>query len=145
MTEDKFRSKVDTGKRLAQLRGDGTDAGTGDDGPELLEAEEVVEAFSTLSADRAHKLMLELRFKTGNAKALAYSYLVSADFDPSSGIALDFSAYVVRLAGRHLAPVFSGIVAQRVAVIQETDELQAEATHAAQATVVTSIEVTGKE
>jgi hypothetical protein len=107
-----------------------------------LEAEEEGESFSTLSADRQQKIMLELRLKNGNAKALAYSYLVGIDFDPSEGIMLNFSGHEVRISGRNLRPLVSGLVSQRVAAVQEVDDLYVEATSAPAATVVTRIVVT---
>ena len=73
-----------------------------------MEAEKIADegaaSFSTRSADRHQKVMLELRFKTGDATALAYSYLVRADCNPSTGIVLDFSACTVRVEGRNLRP-----------------------------------------
>lgn len=140
MTDDKFKGLVDKTRRQAV---EGKDVV-----PEAVGAEAEAsggEAYSVLSADRAQKAMCEFRSKTGNAVALAYSYLVKAEFDPSRGIELDFSAHVVKLSGRNLAPVFSGLVAQRVAVVTETDELQAEATLGKDATVVTGISVSKAE
>ena len=100
------------------------------------------EAFSLISSQRQQKLMVEFRFKTGNARALAYSYLVGIEFDPSTGIKMDFSGYEVQIVGRNLAPWFAGLVAQRVAAVTETDELQAEAKLPSDATVVTEIKIT---
>jgi len=114
------------------------------DGPELLGEGTLDEtdAYSLVSSQRQQKLMLELRFKTGNARALAYSYLVGIDFDPSAEIKMDFSGYVVQIVGRNLNPLFAGLVAQRVSVVTEQDDLQAEATLPEDATVVTKIEIT---
>ncbi len=88
-----------------------------------------------------HRLMLELRMASGNAKALAYGYLVAMDFDPSQGIVIDFTGYKVTLKGRHLRPLFMALAAHRVSNIQEIEELHAEATLSKEATVVTSIKV----
>lgn len=140
MTDDKFKDLVGmTRQKAAEGRdtvaaAEGTDAPAGGD-----------ESYSVLSADRAQKAMCEFRLKDGNAVALAYSYLVKAEFDPSLGIELDFSAHVVKLTGKNLAPVFSGLVAQRVAVVRELDELQAEAALGEAATVVTGISVSKTE
>ncbi|HEX4610134.1 MAG TPA: hypothetical protein VH092_18215 [Urbifossiella sp.] len=143
MTDDKYRRPGDAASRLAELR-----EGRRFAEPPLAEAEEIEEeageSFSMRSADRSQKVMLELRFKTDDATALAYSYLVRADLDPSLGILLDFSAYEVRIDGRNLRPLFSGLVAQRVAVVTETDELQAEAAIPKDPTVVTKIDVREK-
>ena len=86
--------------------------------------------------------MVTFRLLGGNAKALAYSYMVAADFDPSEGIKLDFSGYTVQITGRNLRPVFDGLVAQRVAVVREMDALQADANLGDKATVVTGIKIT---
>ena len=88
--------------------------------------------------------MLELRFKTADAEAFPYSYLVRAQFNPSTGIELDFSACTVRIAGRNLRPLFAALVAQRVAVVTEVDELHAEAALDPGATVVTRLEVVAR-
>lgn len=140
MTDDKFKGLVDKTRRQAV---EGKDTV-----PEAVGAEAEAgssEAYSVLSADRAQKTMCEFRLKTGNAVALAYSYLVKAEFNPSLGIELDFSAHVVKLTGRNLAPVFAGIVAQRVAVVTEVDELQAEAVLGKDATLVTGVAVSKAE
>jgi hypothetical protein len=141
MTEEGFRERLDQSKRLADLRS-GTDkpaVAKGGGSPEV--AEEDQPAFSILSADRQQKVMLELRFTTGNARAFAYSYLVGVQFDRSAGITLDFSGYEVRITGRNLDPLFAGLVSQRVAVVNEMDDLQAEARHSEDETVVTGIQV----
>lgn len=129
-----FRSRFDPTNRFGES-----------ERPAAPPAEEPVEVhlpcFSLLSADR-RRSMLEFRFRGGNARALAYSYLVSLEMDPSKAIAMDFSGYRVELVGRNLAPLFAGLVAQRVAVVRELDDLHAEATLARDATVVTGINVT---
>ena len=85
--------------------------------------------------------MLELRFKSGNATALAYSYLVSANYNPSLAIRMDFSGYDVVLMGRNLGPLFAALVAHRVAAVHEIDDLEGEVTLPAGATIVTQIQV----
>lgn len=107
----------------------------------VTESEVARRAYSVSSADRRQKAMLEFRFLSGNAKALAYSYLIGIDFDPSAGIVLDFSQYRVTVRGRNLGPLFENLAAQRVAFVRETDGLQAEATVAEGDTVVTRIEI----
>jgi hypothetical protein len=136
MMDDKFKGLVDKTRRQVA---DGRDTMPAAEGTEV----EAVgsESYSVLSADRAQKAMCEFRLKTGNAVALAYSYLVKIDFDPSAGIEMDFSAHAVKITGKNLAAVFAGLVAQRVAVVTEIDELQAEAVLGKDATVVTGIEV----
>lgn len=98
------------------------------------------EPYSHTSPDRNQKVMLELRLQSGSAKALAYSYLVSADFDPH-GIRLDFTAYRVKIEGRNLRPLFDALVCQRVARVQEVEPLHAQALAGEDATVVTRIHV----
>jgi hypothetical protein len=144
MTDDKFKKAADAAARLSEIR-EGKKAPPAS----VLEVEEEGdvpgETFSTLSADRNQKVMLELRFKTGDASALAYSYLVRADCNPSEGIRLDFSVCEVLLTGRNLRPLFAGIIAQRVTFVQEIDELHAEAMLDSDATAVTRIGVRERE
>jgi hypothetical protein len=85
--------------------------------------------------------MLELRFKTDDAEAFPYSYLTRAKFNASKGILLDFAVAEVQISGRNLRQLYTDIVAQRQAFIQEVDDLYAEATPAPAAMVVTRIEV----
>ena len=141
MKPEGFRERNDPAKRLADLRTGSDNVAQTDVEAGSSEVADENEAYSILSADRQQKVMLELRFKTGNSRAFAYSYLVSIDFNPSSGIVLDFSGYEVAVSGRNLSSLFAGLVAQRVAVINEMDDLQAKATLENDATVVTSIEI----
>jgi len=139
---DRNSSMVDSARRLAELRREQREPSAGEAGDGLdFEAEEGEAAFTILSADRQHKLMVEFRLLNGNAKALAYSYLVALDMDPSVGIRMDFSGYTVAISGRNLRPLFDGLCAQRVAVVREMDALQAEATAAPGAAIVTAIEI----
>jgi hypothetical protein len=76
--------------------------------------------------DRA--LMLEIRHKDGRITAKGYSWLQSAEFDPSSGITLNFSGETVTIKGRNLGGearpnirLFAGILRHRVPWIQEAD------------------------
>jgi hypothetical protein len=145
MSERKY-SMVDSARRLAELRQRKSEppAPENVDGLEI-EPEESSGAFSVISADRQQKLMIDFRRLNGNRKALAYSYLVACDFDPSEAIKLDFSGYAVTITGRNMGPLYDGLVAQRVAVVREMDGLQADANLPAKATVVTSIKVTEVE
>jgi hypothetical protein len=138
MTNDK-RNWGEMAQQVSELRENRNQSA----GNSEMIAEEVAEerAFSTLSADRQRKVMLELRYKTGNAKALAYCYLVGIDFNPSKEIVMDFSAYEVRISGRNLPSLFSGLVAQRIAFVQEADDLYAEMSEEPDTTIVTKIEV----
>ena len=101
---------VDSARRLAELRQGREEPIPPENADGLeFEPEETNAAFSILSADRMHKLMVEFRLLGGNAKGLAYSYMVAADFDPSEGIKLDFSGYAVQITGRNLRPLFDGL------------------------------------
>jgi hypothetical protein len=140
---DRYSAKGDAARRLAELRKGEPEPSVTEEGDGLeFEPDDAQAAFTILSADRQHKLMVEFRFLTGNAKGLAYSYLVGADFNPSEGIKLDFSGYAVAITGRNLRPLFDGLIAQRVAVVREMDALHAEANLEDKATAVTSIKVT---
>jgi hypothetical protein len=140
MSDDRFTTLVEKTKR----QGEGADTVSLTPSPEAA-AEAGPDPFSVLSADRMQKVMCEFRLRGGNAVALAYSYLVKAEFDPSNGIDLDFSSHQVRLTGNNLAPVFAAVVSQRVAVVTEVDDLHAEAEFGPDATVVTGIAVTKVE
>ncbi len=139
---DEFLSKYASARRHGEAPQESAEASAAEpeDGLEF-EPEVPADAFSVVSADRHRKVMLELRLLGGNSKALAYSYLVAITFDPSHGIQMDFSGYTVTITGRNLRPLFDGLVSQRVAVVRETDSLQAEATAAPEAAIVTGIEI----
>jgi hypothetical protein len=137
MSGDKIHKPGDAAERLAELR-------SGKKPLEPAETIDDVDTFSTMSADRQQKVMLELRFKTDDAEAFPYSYLVRAKFNPGKEILLDFGVAEVRISGLNLRPLYAGLVAQRVAMIPEVDELYAEAEGATAGTVVTRIEVKEK-
>jgi hypothetical protein len=139
---DRKSGLVDSARRAAELR-EGKPKGVAAEAEEGLEFEsdEGYQAFSFISADRQQKQMVEFRLLEGNAEALAYSYLVRAKYNPSEGIALDFSGYTVTIKGRNLRPGYNGLVAQRVAVVRQTDAFQAEANLAPDAAVITAIEI----
>ena len=72
--------------------------------------------------------MLEIRHKDGRITAKGYSWLQSAEFDPSTGITLNFSGEKITIVGRNLnaearsnVRLFAGIVRHRVPWIQEAD------------------------
>jgi hypothetical protein len=135
-------SMVDSARRLAELRQAQTEPPAPDGEDDLeFEPDKPTAAFSLISADRQQKVMVEFRMMSGNAKGLAYSYLVAVDYAPGEGIKLDFSGYAVAITGRNLRPLVNGLLAQRVAVVREMDELQAEANLGEEATVVTGIKI----
>jgi hypothetical protein len=133
---------VDSARRAAELRQGKPEPSATEEGDGLeFENDDASAAFSIISADRQQKVMVDFRQVNGNAKALAYSYLVSCDIDASAGINLDFSGYSVAITGRNLRPLYDGLVAQRVAWVRVMDELHADANLPAEATVVTGIEI----
>lgn len=101
----------------------------------------LIDCYSVISVDRQQKLMLELRFITGDARALAYCYLVGLSWNPSKGISMDFTDSRVEISGRNLRPVFTALCAHRIAAICEVDELHAKAAHQETKPVVTKIMV----
>ena len=143
MREDKTGKAGDPAARLAELRSGKRSEATGlREEPGSPEGDnEDEQAYSTRSVDRHQKCMLELRFKTDDAEAFPYSYLTRASFNASNGILLDFAVAVVRISGQNLRQLYTDIVAQRQAFVQEKDDLYAEATTAPGAAVVTQIEV----
>jgi hypothetical protein len=141
MKDEKFPKSGDAAGRLAELRAGKKPAETASETelPDAGESEE--KAFSTVSADRMQKVMLVLWFKNGNAASKPYSYLAGIDFNPTTGIVLDFINSEVKITGRNLKPLFVALAAQRVQSIQEMDDMYAEADGAKDGTVVTRIEV----
>jgi hypothetical protein len=144
MKDEKIPRSGDAATRLAELRAGKKPLESTEEAGLLDDEESEHKAFSTVSADRQQKIMLELRFKTDNAEAFPYSYLVRAKFNPTNGILLDFGVAEVKISGLNLRPLYAGLVTQRVAMIPEVDELYAEAEGATAGTVVTRIEVEEK-
>lgn len=70
---------------------------------------------------RGQELMLECRLKDGTTQALAYTYLVKADFCPEKGITLAFVGHRVCIEGRNLSGVFKRLVRHEVNFICERD------------------------
>lgn len=86
-------------------------------------------AFGWLRGVRERSLMLEVRHKDGKITAWGYSWLESAEFDPSVGITLNFSGKTIKLTGRNLnsavrpnVRLFAGLLRHRVPWVQEADE-----------------------
>jgi hypothetical protein len=85
-------------------------------------------AFGWLRGVQDRAIMLEIRHKDGRITAKGYSWLQSAEFDPSTGITLNFSGETVTIKGRNLGGearpnirLFAGILRHRVPWIQEAD------------------------
>ena len=73
-------------------------------------------------------LMLELRLRNGNIRAIPYSYIEAVHFDPSEGITLHVGDRPIRIRGRHLntgespdEQLFSSICRNRVLWAREGD------------------------
>ncbi len=85
-------------------------------------------AFGWLRGVQERAIMLEIRHKDGRITAKGYSWLQSAEFDPSTGITLNFSGETVTIKGRNLGGearsnirLFAGILRHRVPWILEAD------------------------
>jgi hypothetical protein len=135
-------STVDSARRLAELRQENAEptAETAEEGINVESMEEQP-AFSMVSADRMRKVMVEFRMLKGDVKARPYAFLAGIDYNPDTGIVVDFSADKVTITGRNLRPLLSGLISQRVAVVREMDDMQAEANVPDGETVVLKIEV----
>lgn len=86
-------------------------------------------SFGWLTSDGARAVMIEVRHANGLIRAQSYSWLESAEFNPSEGITLNFSGTKVKLIGRNLnaesrpgVRLFEGLLRHRVVWIQEADE-----------------------
>lgn len=97
-----------------------------------------LQCFGVAQENRSAPPMLVLRARTGDERALMYSYLVDIDFNPSQGIVLRFVNRKVTLKGRHLRAIFQRLVDHRVAWVQEVDETTVEDETA---TAVSTIEI----
>ncbi len=82
--------------------------------------------FGWLRGVRERSLMLELRQKNGNIRAVAYAWLESVEFDPSEGITLHVGGKAIRIRGRHLntevrplVRLFEGLIRHRVPWVRE--------------------------
>jgi hypothetical protein len=110
---DRYAAKRPNGDATAGVEGDAMDD---------------LGAFGWLRGVQDRAIMLEIRHKDGRITAKGYSWLQSAEFDPSSGITLNFSGEKITIAGRNLNAearpnirLFAGIVRHRVPWIQEAD------------------------
>jgi hypothetical protein len=110
-------------ERYAAKRPNG-DASVGNGG----DAVDDLGAFGWLRGVQERALMLEIRHKDGRITAKGYSWLQSAEFDPSGEITLNFSGEKITIAGRNLNAearpnirLFAGILRHRVPWIKEAD------------------------
>ncbi len=86
-------------------------------------------AFGWLRGFHDRSIMLELRKKNGNIKAIGYAWLERIEFDPSEGITLYVAGHQIKIKGRNLntdlgdhVQLFQGITRHRVPWVQESDE-----------------------
>jgi hypothetical protein len=102
------------------------------DDPLPLETEGLEEfgAFGALRGLRERAVMLELRRKTGEVRALGYAWLESAEFDPAGVIVLRILGREHRLFGRNLnrelrpgLRLFECLVRHRVVWVREADRV----------------------
>jgi hypothetical protein len=94
--------------------------------------------FGFLRGTRDRAMMLELRKKTGNIRAIAYSWIQLIDFDATGEITLFYGTETITIKGRNLNNVarqqislLGGILRHRVPWIVESNQsgmLQADKT-----------------
>lgn len=130
-------------KRLLETRriaGTKSEPRADDDSAAAVEIESEKPCYSVVSADRL-RVMLELRYKSGNAEAFAYSFLFSASMNPSKAITLDFGGKTAKITGVNLRPLFDALVSQRVTWVQEIESEYTEVTLAKDEVRIDRIEV----
>lgn len=99
---------------------------------EDLPADDYV-AFGWLRGIKDRAIMIQLRRRTGDILAVPYSWIEGVEFDPSSGIRLDYHGRCIEIRGSNLNAevrpnirLFDGITRQRVIWVQEaTGSVQA--------------------
>lgn len=74
---------------------------------------------SPVSGNRPPEAMIEFRYKRGDSFALSYALLISAAFNPSQGIVLEFTTHRVTLTGRNLKAIHRALLDHRLAWVQE--------------------------
>jgi len=103
-------------------------------------------AFGYLRGLHDRAVSIEFRFATGNRKAFPYSWLGTADYNPSAGILLKFVGdlvYLVLIEGSHLNALVKGAVSlydrglqrHRITWVREMDRQQAAKAGAEEVTV----------
>lgn len=82
--------------------------------------------FGWLRGVKERSVMLEFRKADGNIRAVAYSWVESFDFDPSTGISVQVAGKLIQIRGRHLnaeirsaVQLFDGLVRHRVPWVRE--------------------------
>ncbi len=67
------------------------------------------------------QLELDFLFCGGDHWALPYAHLVSSRFDASGTILLTFTAHEVKIEGRNLGELYTGILHHDIEVVREVD------------------------
>jgi hypothetical protein len=95
------------------------------------EEEELSGIFGWLRGAKEKAAMLELRLKSGNSVAFSYGWLDKVEYNPSTGITLQFGTHTIQLLGKKLnAPVrpnvtlFDGLLRHRITWIQEAGQAE---------------------
>jgi hypothetical protein len=65
--------------------------------------------------------MLDIRATVGDFIALPYNFLEMVQYNPSDALLLTFAVCEVRIEGRNLFDLYTGLVQHRVEYIQEND------------------------
>ena len=65
--------------------------------------------------------MLDIHATAGDCIALPYSFLEMVQHNPSDALLLTFAACEVRIEGRNLFELYTGLVQHRIEYIQEND------------------------
>jgi hypothetical protein len=94
-----------------------------------MEGTENLGNYGFLRGARDTAEMLELRKRTGNIRAISFSWIQKVDYDPSSGITLFAGDEKIRIKGRNLNAIgrqqislLGGIMRHRVPWISESDQ-----------------------
>lgn len=103
------------------------------------EQEDSYQPTAPISANRPPEPMVEFRFKSRNAVALSYALLISATYNPSTGIVLEFTTHRVTITGRNLQEAQRALREHRLAWIQEFHGTLDD--RPSDSTVVTSIKI----
>lgn len=123
MTE-KDKPEIVVNRGVSRLADDGKANHQEDDGiAEENESDDEIIALSAFGVRRyrGQEVMLECRLKDGTVQALAYTYLVKADFCPEKGIILAFVGHRVGIEGRNLLNLFKRLVRHEVNFICERE------------------------
>ncbi|MCC7336742.1 MAG: hypothetical protein IT422_16750 [Pirellulaceae bacterium] len=78
-------------------------------------------AFGFVRKPVSNEPMIRFIKLNGVQKSLAYSHLYDIDFDPRTGITIDFTQHIVEIKGRGLLQGFERMSAHRVIFVAEAD------------------------